>query len=85
MIIEPSLTAFTGFPFALMFLHVRSRIALFNITKYMSSTGIIMYFKRPGCSLFSPERHTRESSLKGTDCALANVFYRGRRMRLYVI
>ena len=40
-IIEPSLTAFILFPFALV-LHVRSRNALHNITKFMSSTGITM-------------------------------------------
>ena len=51
-----------------------------NITKYMSSTGIIMNFGRLGYSLKCPRairlNFTRESSMKGTplDWALANVF-----------
>ena len=45
-IIEPFLTAFIGFAFALVAVRVRSRNALHNITKYMSSTGIIMNLRR---------------------------------------
>ena len=44
-IIEPSLTAFIGFPFALVFTCTFTECVTY-ITKYMSSTGIIRNFGR---------------------------------------
>ena len=77
-IIEPSFAAFIGFPFPLV-LHVRSRNALLNITKYKSSTGIIKdygYSLKCVLKFFSRPNFAQESSFKGTplNWALTDVF-----------
>ena len=64
-IIEPSLTVFRGFSFVLRScLHVRSRNALFNITKYMVMNfgWLGIFFEM--CSRVSRPNFTRESSFK---------------------